>query len=152
MKHSPIVARFGAIIALLLLILYTFTTMLLLNEFLHWFPSISVNDGTISVHTTIGGLISALVISQLAITEPGTNPANRLMTADMSQHTRTIVTTIAFVYLGVWVVVGVISLLFGVMLFEEANQTLSDSGTVWLGTAIAAGYAFFGIQPTTSAT
>jgi hypothetical protein len=47
----------------------------------------------------------------------------------------------------VWVFNGLVALIIGVMLFPNANQTLSDAGTTWLGLAVAAGYAYFGIKP-----
>ena len=147
MTHSSIADRFSAMLTLLLLALYTFTTLLLLNSIFHWVPLPDVNDGTISIHTTIGGLFSALVVTQLAITLPGENPASRLITPDTPQRARGFFNSIVFVYLSVWVAVGFVSLIVGVALYAGANQTLSDSGTVWLGTAVAATYAYLGIRP-----
>jgi hypothetical protein len=43
-------------------------------------------------------------------------------------------------------VVGALALAVGVMVFPEVNDTLSNIGTTWLGLAVAAGYAYFGLD------
>jgi hypothetical protein len=55
------------------------------------------------------------------------------------------------VYLGIWIIVGLGALVIGVMVYPEANSTLNNIGTTWLGTAVAAGYSYFGITPPATA-
>ena len=57
------------------------------------------------------------------------------------------VTRLAIAYLVIWLVVGLISLVIGVMVYPNVSQALNDIGTTWLGLAIASGYAYFGIKP-----
>ena len=42
---------------------------------------------------------------------------------------------------------GFLALIVGVMFFNKVNSTLSDAGTSWLGMAVSAAYAYFGINP-----
>lgn len=145
MTTTSLAERFSAIVTFLLLLLYLFTTILLLNDIYHWF-TLTVTEGTINIHTTVGGLVSALVVTQLAITPPGQNPSGRLVAETSSERTRQFFNYVVFFYLGAWVVIGVVSLIVGVMLHPEINATLGNSGSTWLGTAIAAAYSYLGIQ------
>jgi hypothetical protein len=38
-------------------------------------------------------------------------------------------------------------LIVGLMMYPDASQTLANLGTTWLGIAVSAGYAYFGIKP-----
>jgi hypothetical protein len=62
----------------------------------------------------------------------------------------TTTTTIAILYLLGWMSTGLAALVLGVMLYPKASQTLNDIGTTWLGLAVSAAYAYFGISPGTS--
>ncbi|MCE7989150.1 MAG: hypothetical protein DYG89_48975 [Caldilinea sp. CFX5] len=146
MANSSLAERFGAIVTFLLLLLYLFTTVLLLNDVYQWF-TLPLTEGTINIHTTVGGLVSALVVTQLAITPPGQSPTRRLVADSASERVRQFYTYIVFFYLGAWVFIGVVSLIVGVMLYPESNVTLGNSGTTWLGTAVAAGYSYLQIRP-----
>jgi hypothetical protein len=81
-KFAPL---FGALIALILLLLYAVPVLLLTQRV--WqcgsvgCGKIPLSAGVVNVVTTIGGLVSVLVISKLAITAPGQNPAGFQMTA-----------------------------------------------------------------------
>lgn len=35
----------------------------------------------------------------------------------------------------------------GGLMYPDASKTLANLGTTWLGIAVAAGYAYFGIKP-----
>jgi hypothetical protein len=107
----------------------------------------NITEGMVFVVTTVGGLVSALVVSQLAVTQPGENPTAKLLSADASQRAKSIANVVSIIYLAVWGITGLAALIIGVMLYPNANTTLRDAGTTWLGLAVAAGYAYFGIQP-----
>ena len=97
-------------------------------------------QGVVAVFTTIGGLVSALVIAKLAITSPGENPA-------IMKQQNLWVTGIALAYLVVWLLSGLAALVIGVIMYPGLNQTVSDLGTTWLGIAVASGYAYFSLDP-----
>jgi hypothetical protein len=109
--------------------------------------AIEFSSGLVYVATTIGGLVSALVIARLAVTRPGKNPAVMRVAANEAGEPNIWVTRLAIAYLVVWLVVGLISLVIGVMVYPNVSQPLNDIGTTWLGLAIASGYAYFGIKP-----
>lgn len=102
-------------------------------------------DGYRYVLTTVGGLVSALVVGQLGAARPGEVPG-REQRAEYSRLRRIASGTVVAIYLIVWAGVGFSSLIVGVMLYPEASSTVSDMGTVWLGLAVSAGYAYFGID------
>lgn len=117
----------------------------------------SLGSGAITVVTAIGGLISALVISKLALTTPGTTPTlgeGALSVAEFDKDENAAkasptlaAKSMAVLYLSVWVTVGLAALVVGTVLFPDLNSTVDDTGTSWLGLAIAAGYAYFGLDP-----
>lgn len=138
---------FGGIIAIVLLLLYAFTNGLLINNVINASREV-VNDGVIFVHTTVGGLISALVIAELAITKPGDAPGSRVLDQHTTERFRANVARVTAIYLIVWLILGLSALVVGVMLYPDVSDTLSDTGTTWLGLAVAAGYSYFGIRGT----
>jgi hypothetical protein len=105
--------------------------------------AVGFGDGLTYVVTTVGGLVSALVIARLSVTEPGKAPA---VVPGATEQTA-ITTTIAILYLLGWMATGLVALVLGVMLYPKANQTLNDIGTTWLGLAVSSAYAYFGISP-----
>lgn len=140
---------FGAVVAYILLLFYT-VPVLALAWRLHacqGCEDVGFSEGTTFVVTTIGGLVSALVVSKLAITKPGDNPAIVRVTEAGGEMWARVSTTLVLIYLIAWVITGAAALVFGVMLYSGANETLSDIGTTWLGLAVAAGYVYFGLDP-----
>jgi hypothetical protein len=103
--------------------------------------------------TTIGGLVAALVIAELAVTPPGMSPGVRLFAAAPAdpQHPPAPGRSAKFVtwiYLLVWVATGVTALVVGDWLNADAPlPELADLGKAWFGLAVAAGYAYLGVQP-----
>jgi hypothetical protein len=97
----------------------------------------------------IGGLVSALVIAELAVTEPGSTPVARaLVSVSATRPTLAQAGSIVIVlYLVVWVATGLAAYVVGTMWWPQALQPLTDLGQGWLGLAVAAAYAYFGISP-----
>lgn len=93
----------------------------------------------------IGGLVSALVIAELAITKPGEAPLSRAVSSSTSPTESTIVKVATFAYLGVWTLVGLAAFVTGLN-YPDELQSLTDLGQSWLGLAVAAGYSYFGIN------
>ncbi|HEX5759365.1 MAG TPA: hypothetical protein VF121_09245 [Thermoanaerobaculia bacterium] len=95
----------------------------------------------------IGGLVSALVIAELSVTEPGKTPAARVLSADSSTAAKSGLKVVAFVYLAVWLATGLAAFVFASLQHPETLQPLTDLGQSWLGLAVAAAYAYLGIDP-----
>jgi hypothetical protein len=143
---------FGGIVAVILLLLYVITMGFLVAHVItcgydaNCVAPFSITSGMIFVLTTVSGLVSALVVATLAIAEPGGNPSRPWFGDGTSKSSQTFITYLVGIYLGVWVLAGLTALIVGVMIYPGANQTLSDTGTTWLGLAVAAAYAYFGIK------
>ncbi len=68
-----------------------------------------------STMALIGGLVSALVVSELAITPPGKQPLARAIRANASGRRRKAVTISTWAYIAVWFVVGLWAFVTGVL-------------------------------------
>lgn len=96
--------------------------------------------------TVIGGLVSALVIAELAITQPGEAPVGRMLAENASSRAKSILKIVTFIYVSVWLVAGVVAFMKG-MYHPKALPALTSVGQSWLGLAVAAAYAYFGLKP-----
>lgn len=155
-KTFPLI--FGGIVAYMLLVLYAGSVVYMAKGVVqHGYKEWSLekdkktkttfSSGLVYVVTTIGGLVSALVIAKLANAKPGESPALMLTAEETSEWTAKLASYLAAAYLIVWMSAGLAALLVGVMIFPDSNSTLSDIGTTWLGLAVASGYAYFGLSP-----
>ena len=168
-------AWFAGTITITLLGLYVFTMVYMLY-------SLIVHDakdfptGITYVITTVGGLISALVIAQLTATEPGEDPTKTLTfklvpvvynkvdnkentsnsgsrksnTDNVTNNDKKLMKTASWItlsYLLSWFLLGFLCLIIGTLFYPDVNQTISDIGTTWFGLAISASYSYFGIRP-----
>ncbi len=105
------------------------------------------NDRMASSMSLIGGLVSALVIAELAATKPGEAPAARLLaSANRSGTPIKILQSITGVYLAVWLLTGLAAFFVGYLSHPGMLPPLADLGQAWLGIAVGAGYAYFGID------
>lgn len=102
------------------------------------------NQSMASALMTIGGLVSGVIIAVLAITKPDETPGARLLSPS-AQSATVAVKIVVYAYLAVWLVSGLAAFIVGLN-FEDAHKPLRDAGNAWLGLAIAAGYAYFGIN------
>jgi hypothetical protein len=146
MKYNLIV---GGIIAYLLLGLYSGITAYAIFKVIECSKDCScskvdLHPGLIYVLNTVGGLVSALVVSRMTITAPGRDPA---MFRNSGEEQSLLVNIVVWCYLIIWTFTGLATLITGVIIFPETCKTLSDFGTTWLGLAVAAGYAYFNIDP-----
>lgn len=110
-------------------------------------PLSSYSDGMVQALTLVGGLVSALVVAELAITEPGLPPMARTLGKNPSSRRRKSVAWMTAIYLVMWTGAGLAAYIFGQLLYPKALQPLTDLGQSWLGLAVAAGYTYFGIKP-----
>ena len=81
--NSAIGAAFGGLVAVILLLLFSASTFYMVSSVISFCASTNpcvsppaglVGEGFVYVVTTVAGLVSALVIAQLSITEPGKPP------------------------------------------------------------------------------
>lgn len=137
------------VIAWILLLVYAVTVATML--FSVWrcgtsgsCSSVAFGAGVVTVATSIGALLSALVVATLARAIPGGDLA--IAGASTASGGNAFARWLPWAYIAVWLAVGTAALVIGVLAFPDVNQSVSDLGTAWLGTAIAAAYAFFGID------
>ena len=141
---------FGGLIAFVLLGLYVYCTVyaILAVNCLSgagcraYTPDLTT--GVVNILTVIGGLVSATVITELALTLPGKAPGARLITA---KATAGWVSAITIFYMMVWMICGVYSLVVGNLLHPDVVPVLTTAGKEWLGLAVAAAYSYFGVKP-----
>jgi hypothetical protein len=148
MKYKVII---GGIIAYILLALYSGITIYIIvrvNQFAESEEAgrLELHPGLLYVLTTVSGLVSALVVSKMTVSSPGSDPA---VFRNFVEGQPVIVNIIVWCYLLIWTFTGLATLIVGVLLHPDVCKTLSDSGTTWLGVAVAAGYAYFNIEPQT---
>jgi hypothetical protein len=108
------------------------------------------NDVMAQTLTMIGGLVSALVIAELAITKPGEMPLARILGASTSSAASTILKVVTAAYILVWLVAGLTAFIKG-MYNPKVLPPFTSVGQSWLGLAVAAAYAYFGVKPQTGA-
>jgi hypothetical protein len=106
------------------------------------------NDRMASSLSLIGGLVSALVIAELSVTKPGDMPSSRLIAPNLSKVAIKISHGVTGLYLVVWLITGLAAFFFGYLIAEPGALTsMANLGQSWLGIAVGAGYAYFGIKP-----
>jgi hypothetical protein len=133
--NSAIGAAFGGLVAVILLLLFSASTLYMVSSVISFCASTNpcvsppaglVGEGFVYVVTTVAGLVSALVIAQLSVTEPGKPPT--LGSFRPEGRAATMVTGVVALYLLAWIATGLAALVVGVMLYPKVNQTLADSG------------------------
>ncbi len=111
------------------------------------FTAADFNDRMASSLALVGGLVTALVVAELAVTKPGEAPAARLLDPAVAEKRKRWMQIITGLYLFVWLLTGLSAFLFGYLTVEpNLLPSLSDVGQSWLGVAVGAGYAYFGIK------
>ena len=144
---------FGGLVAVILLGLYAYATVYAIQAALclgSGAPctdySKDLNEGIVTVLNMVGGLVSALVIAQLAITEPGDPPGGGLLADDATNTTKNIVQFISIAYVAVWAACGLAALIVGYMKYPNLVPQLTAAAKSWLGLAVAAGYSYLGLK------
>jgi hypothetical protein len=142
---------FGGAISLILLGLYGYALTEAVR--LALLPGqVPLKAGFAFTISTVGGLVSALVIAELAIAKPGEPPVVRALEASAggtppSETTKRAVGIVSTLYVLAWILLGLLAFVVGAMLQADKVPALTDFGRSWLGLAVAAGYSYFGIKP-----
>ncbi len=105
-----------------------------------------LTEGVATILSLVGGLVSALVVGELAITQPGQPPAARLLATSATPITKKVLTAVTVTYVLVWLVTGVLSLVVGYIQHPNVVPALTAAAKSWFGLAVAAGYSYFGIK------
>jgi hypothetical protein len=104
------------------------------------------NDVMAQTLNIIAGLVSALVIAELTVTQPGEPPMARVLAANATPSSRTILRVVTIAYVLVWLIAGLVAFIQG-MNHPKELPALTSVGQAWLGLAVASAYAYFGIKP-----
>ncbi|WLD15119.1 hypothetical protein [Planctellipticum variicoloris] len=145
---------FGGIISFVLLGLYASSVIVAIVLVMSHVPNpdTAFTEGFRLAMTTIGALVSALVIAVLAATDAGETPLVESMNQqDFTPRQVKVVKVAVLAYLGVWMLCGLGAFVVGVMIQPDALKSLNDHGKAWIGLAVATGYAYFGLKPTSKA-
>lgn len=107
------------------------------------------NDGMSQALSVIGGLISALVIAELALAKPGDAPGTRVLDSGASTGAVRTVAVVSVLFVLVWIGAGLTAFLVG-LYHPTALPVLTTHGQAWLGLAVSAAYAYFGLSPSSN--
>ena len=109
------------------------------------YPAGYFNDSMAQALAIVGGLVSALVIAELAATKPGDAPAARALADDATARAKLILKLVSAVYILAWMGAGLVAFFVGLFHPKEL-PALTSLGQAWLGLAVASAYAYFGIN------
>ena len=158
------VLKFRGLVAYILLGLYIYLLWNICAYVIKDFVDVPFSEGetALQVLALIGGLVSTLVVARLAITLPGEMPAVPKAMRTESIPVQNATTVLTILYLSIWLVAGVVTLVialkYGINSIESIDgkeveirtryvTTIRDIGLAWLGIAIAACTAYFGLDP-----
>lgn len=137
---------FGGLIAIILLGIYIhLIKVAIMAVYCASGGSCTFNEGMAQALSVIGGLVSALVVAQLAVAKPGEPLAKRTLAEGASQRTVKITSLVATFYVLVWIGAGLVAFMVGLYHPKEV-PALTTLGQGWLGLAVSSAYAYFGIK------
>ena len=103
-------------------------------------------EGVNLILNLVGGLVSALVIAELAVTHPGDLPSAQLLNRRMSRASKQLKVILSSAFIIVWIVCGVIAVIIYVLYPTATPAALSEFAKAWLGLALASAYSYLGIR------
>jgi hypothetical protein len=107
------------------------------------------NDVMAQALSVIGGLVSAFIIAVLAVTKTGDAPVGSAIAQGVSDRAKNLLKWVSGAYILVWLVAGLSAFMVG-MFHPSTLPALTNVGQSWLGLAVAAAYAYFGLSPAES--
>ena len=100
---------------------------------------------------TLGALISSLVVGLLGATKPSEFPAQKLLESTLKgklkETPKMIAALMPSIFILVWITCGVVTVVFGFILSNDAVPPFTAAAKAWFGVAIASVYAYFGLRP-----
>lgn len=141
---------FGGAVAVVLLGLYLYLIRVAIQaaECAGSLSCIVFNDGMAQSLSTISGLVSALLIAILATTNPGDPPLKRLFAEEPKPIAKRAMNVVTGLYVLAWLGGGFAAFYVGLHHSEHTPPALTSLGQAWLGLAVSAAYAYFGIKQT----
>ena len=103
-------------------------------------------EGVNVILNVVGGLVSALVVAELAITQPGELPSAQLLKRPATKSAKKVMTIVSMGFIIVWLIGGTASLVMFVLYPNAIPSALSEFAKAWLGLAIASTYSYLGIR------
>jgi hypothetical protein len=105
----------------------------------------------LSVYDACFGMVTALIVAELAITPTGKDPSERLTQGADRAFRRVacgrlwqcIVTWLPACYMFVWFIIGLASLIVGGFIAEGTSGPLRATGMMWFGAIISSAYSYF---------
>jgi len=136
------------VIACMLLLIYLVSLGSLIWAVLRWDPEgggYVPGINAVWVINLLGGLVSGVVIGNLALADSGSTPLSqvKVLTHD---YGRRLMKGIVWTYIIVWLLIGFSSFYVGVIRSPDVSVTLNEIGKTWLGILVGAAYAWFGIK------
>jgi hypothetical protein len=135
-------------IACILLLIYLLTLGNVILSVLQWnqesgdyIPGVNI----VWVINILGGLVSGVVIGNLALADRGSTPLNQVKIL-AEDYGKKLMQTIVWIYIIVWLLIGFSSFYVGVIRCPDVSVTLNEIGKSWLGILVGAAYAWFGIK------
>jgi hypothetical protein len=138
------------IISVALLLIYFFLLGKLILAVNSWDTQsgvFTVNSDTIWAINIIGGLISAVVIGNLAMAERGETPDIQVLEM-IKAYGAGLMRNIVLAYIAIWFLIGAAAFYVGVVRCPDVFEPLNTMGKSWLGILVGALYAWFGIKKT----
>jgi len=136
------------VIACLLLLFYVLTLGSIILSVVNYDPKNGTfisNLNTIWVVNLIGGIVSAVVVGNLAVSEPGATPLSQVQ-AMKDAYGERIMQFVVWTYIVIWLLIGASAFYVGVYKRPDVYAPLTEIGKSWLGILVGALYAWFGIQ------
>jgi hypothetical protein len=93
---------------------------------------------------TLGALVAAVVVSELAVTKPKDSPGTRIA-AELPAGQQSTAKVLVSLYILAWLASGLALIVMGWIQNPTVPQVVS-AAKEWLGFAIAATYAYFGVS------
>jgi Na+/phosphate symporter len=103
-------------------------------------------EGVNVILNVVGGLVSALVVAELAITQPGELPSAQLLKRPVTKSAKRVMTVVSMGFIIVWLIGGTAALMMYVLYPNAIPSALSEFAKAWLGLALASTYSYLGIR------
>ena len=138
----------NGIIAIILLLIYLLTLGYMILKVFGRDPSdgeLVFNNNIIWVANVVGGLVAGVIIANLALSKPGETPVSQVREISR-EYGQKLMKSVIWIYIAVWLLIGIAAFTVGVILRPEVNDTLNEIGKYWLGILLGSAYAWFGIK------
>lgn len=136
------------VVACMLLLIYLVTLGSLVLAVFRWDPangSYVPGVNAIWVINLLGGLVSGVVIGNLALADRGSTPLSQVKVL-AQDYGRKLMQGIVWTYIIAWLLAGFIAFYVGVIRYPDVSVSLNEIGKSWLGILVGAAYAWFGIK------